>query len=232
MVRRDIGFTLIEMLVSMVLLSLVIMIASGAYALFNQHWHGRLGRFNQSSHLTRHMILVQEALNSITPYVVFNKEKRPKLYFEGNRNGFVAVSSRSVFNQSYPAVIRLQAVQNPDLTYTLNYQEWLMDRSVLIDSTQQIPFGKPMILFDKLSSVEFSYYGWPSLGDAVWSSDGSSDRPQQMQDWFSDFNSLERMVHPEQISVSFVTPQGEFKLQIHLISPVPGLLSRYQTDTD
>jgi prepilin-type N-terminal cleavage/methylation domain-containing protein len=232
MVRRASGFTLIEMLVSMALLSLIIMIASGAYALFNQNWHGRLGHFNQTSNLTRHLILVQESLSSIMPYVVFNKDQLPRLYFEGNRNGFVAVASRSVFNPKYAAVIRMQAIQNQDFTYSLIYQEWPMEHGVLINTTQEIPFGKPLLLFDKLSSIEFNYYGWPSLGDQVWSADGNSDIARNPQDWFSDFNSLERMVHPEQISISFINSQGEFKLQTRLTDPPPGLLSRYQRDMD
>ena len=58
--KYDKGFTLVEMLVSMVLLSMVLLIASSAYSMFSERWNGRLGHFNQSVAQAKNLILVQD----------------------------------------------------------------------------------------------------------------------------------------------------------------------------
>ena len=94
------GFTLIELLITMALLSMIILIGSSAFGLFAQRWDGRLGQFDSTMRSAQNIMLVQDVLTSLIPYVAYNRDGKPVIYFEGNRNGFVAVSSRSIFHGS------------------------------------------------------------------------------------------------------------------------------------
>ena len=224
------GFTLVEMLVSMVLLSMVLLIASSAYSMFSDRWSGRLGHFNKTVVQAKQLILVQEALKSIVSYAVTNDKEQAKFYFEGNRNGFVAVTLRSVFSPESAAVMRLQVTQNDDFTYNLSYQESAMTDQLLITAKQSLNFSKPIILFDNLTEIDFQYFGWPSTQDKYWTIDSAIPRPEPPI-WFNEYNSLALNLQPEKITVTFTTEQGYYSLQTKLTSSVPGVLTSY-TDLD
>jgi len=228
--RTNKGFTLVEMLVSMVLLSMVLLIASNAYSLFSDRWNGRLGHFNQSVVQAKQLILVQEALKSIVSYVVNNDKEQAKFYFEGNRNGFVAVTLRSLFSPESAAVMRLQVTQNADFTYALSYQESAMTEELLINTKQSLSFSEPIVLFDNLKEVKFQYFGWPTTQSKYWTIDSAIAQPEPPT-WFNEYNSLAINLQPEQIKVTFTTEQGDFSLQAKLTNSVPGVLNSY-TDID
>jgi prepilin-type N-terminal cleavage/methylation domain-containing protein len=220
------GFTLVEMLVSMVLLSMVLLIASSAYSSFSSRWDGRLGHFNRTAMQAKQLILVQEALNSIIAYAVTNETAEAKLYFEGNRNGFVAVTLRSIFNPENAAVMRLQLVQNPDFSYQLIYQESAMVEQLLVKSNQSLNFSQPIVLFDNLSKVDFQYFGWLTRTGKYWTIDSASAQPEPPA-WYDEYNSLAINLQPEQVKITFSNEQGDFALQAKLNSTVPGLLNSY-----
>jgi len=229
-VKTSQGFTLVEMLVSMVLLSMVLLIASGAYSMFSDRWSGRLGHFNKTVVQAKQLILVQEALKSIVSYVVTNDKEQAKFYFEGNRNGFVAVTLRSVFSPKSAAVMRLQVTQNDDFTYNLSYQESAMTEQLLTKAKQSLNFSNPIILFDNLTEINFQYFGWPSTQDKNWTIDSIIPKPEPPT-WFNEYNSLALNLQPDQIKIAFTTEQGNYSLQAKLTSSVPGVLTSY-TDLD
>lgn len=229
MVKRDQGFTLIELMVSLVLLSMVILIGSSAFSMFSARWDGRLGKFNQSVNQARNMILVEEALSSIIPYVTFDDSDNPQLYFEGNRNGFVAVTLRPVFSPGQAAVIRFQAIQQADLTFKLSYQEWPMAEGVLVNSQQEIPFNTPLVLFSNLQQVNFSYYGWRSLKDRDWTPD-SQNSNRRSKSWSNNYNSLNIGLQPEKIAVEFQSSHAKQSITAELIAQPKNLLSQYSND--
>jgi prepilin-type N-terminal cleavage/methylation domain-containing protein len=225
-VKNHRGFTLVEMLVSMVLLSMVLLISSNAYSLFSQNWNGRLGHFNQSVAQAKNLILVQESLKSIISYVVTNDQQQAKFYFEGNRNGFVAVTLRSLYTPEVAAVIRIQITQNADFSYKLVYQEASMVSELLTKATQPLSFSEPIILFNNISNAEFEYFGWPTGQSKFWTPDSNSTEPESKA-WFDEYNSLERNIQPEQIRITFTTNEGAYSLQAKLNDSVPGVLFNY-----
>lgn len=220
------GFTLVEMLVSMILLSMVILIGSGAYSQFSERWDGRLGYFNQVSTQAKNLILVQEILDSIVPYVVTDNDNQARIYFEGNRNGFVAVSLRSLFNPEMSAVIKLSVLQQDDFTFTLIYQESVMDQQLLTNAQQEVNFGQEIILFNDLKEINFSYYGWPSIADKTWSIDSITDTQKPMR-WSDNYNSLDSSLQPEEMKITFSSEQGDYLLHTVFIDTPKGILNRF-----
>ncbi|MDC0524475.1 type II secretion system GspH family protein, partial [Porticoccaceae bacterium] len=136
MVKAQKGFTLIEMLVTMVLLSSIVLIGSNAYSLFSKRWDGQLGKFDQATQNVRDLMLVHEVLDTMTPYIVSGSDNKPGIFFEGNLNGFVGVSTKSVFDKQYQSVVRLSVAQRSDFTFDVVYEESPMIADVL-RSTQE-----------------------------------------------------------------------------------------------
>ena len=164
---RDHGFTLVEILVAMVLLSMIVLIGSSAYGIFAQRWDGQLGKFDVAMQNTRDLMLVQEVLDSLMPYVVYREDETPVVYFEGNRNGFVAVSSRSVFSGQLPAVVRFSVVQNEDLRFDVRYEEWFRKEATLHGNgtlTAELPEGTTHYLFNLIDENNF-LVSYPELDD-------------------------------------------------------------------
>lgn len=227
MVKLSKGFTLIEMLVSMSLLALVILVGSSGFALFSERWDGRLGKFERTMADARNLMLVQDAIASLVPYVAMDRAKRPNYYFEGNRNGFVAVSSNSVAAPGHSAVVRLSVVQDEDLTFSATYEEWPMVRNVLTDTYQQIPFLEPLILFRQIQAPRFEYLGWESVSDRYGADDLAPKLPPK---WLPEFNALEASDVPVKVSLRFVTDSGPIALIAEVATPTPGLLEQYRED--
>ena len=75
------GFTLVELLITMALLSMIILIGSSAFGLFGQRWDGRLGQFDNTMRNTQNIMLVQDVLGSLIPYVAYNHNGKPIIYF-------------------------------------------------------------------------------------------------------------------------------------------------------
>lgn len=221
------GFTLIELLVSMSLLSMTILVGSSAFGLLSQRWDGRLGHFDDTMHNAQSMILVHDVLNSLVPYVVYDNYGRPTIYFEGNRNGFVGVSSKSIYAHGNFAVVRFSVSQNLDLTYDVLYEEWPMDDALLHSINQTLDFRAPLVLFASINDPIFSYNGIPERDTQTSSFDEFKvSKPQ----WFDAFNSIDGLPAPLKTSLQFSSPAGEFSMLSIMSEEVPGILSRYKTN--
>lgn len=229
--KRNSGFTLVEMLVSMALLSMVLLISANAYSLFSERWNGRLGKYNSSFTLAKQMTLTQEVLKSVRAYVVLSGEnEQAKLYFEGNRNGFVGVAEKSLFNPAIPAVVRFQFVQNADFTFRLEYQESLMSDYLLLRAQQQIEFSSSIVLFDGLTDVGFEYFGWESFrAKTNYLNDPTQENLSKQ--WSDNFNSLERDVQPEFVRIYFTASDGDYTFYGDLLDVIPGTLNDYATES-
>ena len=221
------GFTLIELLVSMSLLSFIILIGPSGFALFSERWDGQLGKFDSTMAEARNLMLVHDALSSLVPYVAFNRQKEPKMYFEGNRNGFVAVSNNSVAVSGRSAVVRFSVAQREDLRFDILYEEWPMVDNVLVDTFQVIPFYRPIVLFSSVTNPMFQYLGYTDPTARYGDGETAVDKPPE---WLSEYNALEMLEIPVKVRLSFSTDAGPIFLISNIADPVPGLLIRYDED--
>ena len=220
------GFTLIELLVTMSLLSMIVLIGSSAFGLFGQRWDGRLGQFDAAMRKAQTVLLVQDVLSSLMPYVTYNRAGRPVIYFEGNRNGFVAVSSKSIFSDEDFAVVRFSVSQNTDFSYDVLYEEAAMRDNVLVSLSQPLVFSRPMILFESVTDPEFQYYGWANVQDRA-SGDDSVPKPPQ---WLQRYNGVDALFAPLKASLRFTSSDGQYQIYSRIASASAGLLSRYKND--
>ena len=218
------GFTLVELLVTMSLLSMIILIGSSAFKVFSNSWDGHIGRFDLTLKNARNLVLVQDVLDSLVPYVAYDKSGKPIIYFEGNRNGFVAVSSKSIFTPHSYAVVRFSVRQNPDSKYDVLYEEWPMKNAVLDTIGEPLNFSQPLVLFESVSDPKFKYFGWGNITDR----NNLGEFGSAPGDWLDNFNGVEALFLPIKTSLSFETRSGNYQIFSSLAREVPGLLSRYK----
>ena len=221
--KKNRGFTLIELLVTMTLLSLIVLIGSSAFGLFGQSWDGRLGKFDDTLRKAKNIMLVQDVLDSLVPYVAYARDGKAFIYFEGNRNGFVAVSGKSLFSSGDFAVVRFSVKQNIDLSYDVFYEEWAMDDQLLTKVGAPLPFSRPMRLFTSVTDPIFEYYGWADVDDRPSEGEG---KPEQ---WHSSYDGGQAIFAPRRARLRFKLPEGYFTISATLANQRKGLLSRYQT---
>ena len=208
------GFTLIEMLVSMTLLTMLLLLTTSAYSLFNERWDGKLGNYNKSLYATKNLLIIHEILSSVISYVVVDDEDNPAYYFDGNLNGFVAVSNTSMSMPGSASIIRLQVNQNADFTFNISYQEAVMNSFLLLKHDQKVTFDEPIYLFENLKQAKVEYYGWPTRRDKFFDASLNS-KTRKPKGWFNEYNSIALGVHPEQIKIT-LGDSGDAQHVIHL----------------
>ncbi len=222
------GFTLVELLVTMSLLSMIILIGSSAFSMFSQRWDGQLGNFDKSARAARNVMLVQNILDSLVPYVTDDTDGGPIIYFEGNRNGFVSVSSQSIQSPEDYAVIRFSVKQNIDLTFDVVYEEWPMKEELLLEIGHPLAFSSPMVLFESVQNPIFEYYGTPTVSERL-ADDGLAEAPHR---WSAAYDGVEAMFAPIKAKLSFDIGSNQYELLANVATQPDGLLSRYQVGDD
>ena len=220
------GFTIVELLITMALLSMIILIGSSAFGMFGQRWDGRLGQFDVTMRNTQNIMLVQDVLGSLMPYVAYNHNGRAVIYFEGNRNGFVAVSSKSIYSDKHFAVVRFSVRQNEDLLYDVLYEEAPMDDDILVSINQPLKFSQPMVLFESISDPLFQYYGWADVQQRETENTSEAVPPK----WLNRYNALDALFAPLKASLQFTNSTGFYQISAAVASQSPGLLSRYRNN--
>ena len=222
--KRTRGFTLIELLVSMSLLSMIVLVGASAFGLFAQRWDGRLGSFDMTMRDAQNRMLVQDVLDSLVPYVVYDLAGRPAIYFEGNRNGFVAVSSKSIFSYGDFAVVRFSVQQNADFLFDVTYEEWPMSSNILVSVDQTLDFSEPLVIFTGVSDPLFSYFGWPDAAERL-SIDERMPAPPR---WSKNYDGILALNAPLKAKLSFTTEMGSYQVMSAMNAQGRVILGRYK----
>ena len=219
-VQRQRGFSLVELLISMVLLSAILFLSSFAYAQFSRYWDGRLGSFEQVFSVLRNGWLLEDILSHVHPYVVKNNAGIPRFYFEGNINGFVAVSKESLSRIDTTSVIRMSLTQNNDGSFDLLYEEAPMSAVALVQLTQRPNFSEPLTLLKSLEDAEFSYFG-----PEVPINDSPDLDVRQRDLWTSEYNSAATRRHPKKVGIRWSNDGEVISWVVDLVQPVEGQLA-------
>jgi len=209
----------------MALLSMIVLVGSSAFGLFSQRWDGQLGKFDATMRRAKSLMLVQDVLNGLIPYVVYSKDGMPVIYFVGNRNGFVGVSSRSLYSHGDFAVVRLSVKQNNNLTFDVLYEEWPMKNDLLVSLNQEMRFLPPLVLFRSVGNPLFEYYGLKSQDVRRLESDLAVVAPPM---WSQNYNAVGVGHSPMRTRLIFESKEGSHQISSVLASELPGLLTRYK----
>ena len=209
------GFSLVELLVAMAIMSMTILISSMGYGFFMEKWDGELGDFDLASGNAKKLLMVKQAISNVYPYVLRTADNTPVFYFEGTTDSFVGVAKTSLTNSDFPSVIRVSVGQADDFSYFIRYEEAVLNRFPLVSLKQQLPFDRQMALLSGLTAVQIEYFGF----------ENQDARAQQGQrQWWTSFNSLQRGVMPSAIRLLFVLNDQQQSIVIPVSEGDPRIL--------
>ncbi|MDG1750744.1 MAG: prepilin-type N-terminal cleavage/methylation domain-containing protein [Thalassotalea sp.] len=208
MVKYPKGFSLIELLVALAIMSMTLLISSLGYSFFMDRWQKSLGIFDQSANTAKKLLLTKHSILGIYPYILRDKNHVASIYFEGNEDGFIGITTRSFFYRDTPSVVRFSLMQQEDFTYQLHYEEEPIAKNPITIIKQNINFKRRVVLLDGILDVKFHYYGHKNLSSKV---AGSENKV-----WWQSFNGFNRKILPDAIRLSFVYHDKQETIEIPL----------------
>lgn len=182
------GFSLLEMLVAVVVLSMVIGISTYAYAMFIRQWDGRLGRFDEAQAQYQRLEWLAAALEDTLPYVVRDDEGALGFYFLGRDEGLTLVTMSPIFGVGEPALIRVFREPDEGDAWRLVYEEAPFAGTLLAHADQRMEFRHRLVIARGLPRPGFRYFG-------------STDLRSRSRSWFDEYDGMVRQFHPEKIEL-------------------------------
>jgi prepilin-type N-terminal cleavage/methylation domain-containing protein len=210
------GFTLIEMLVAIVVLSIVIGISTYAYSLFARQWDGKLGRFEQAQAEYQRLEWLAAALEDTLPYVVRDAEGNIGFYFLGRDEGLTLVTMSPIFETGTPALIRVFREPDGEGRWRLVYEEAPFRTDLLVRANQRMEFRHRLVVARDLPRPEFRYFGWADLNAMLY----AAEQAGPGRSWFVEYDGLTRRYHPEKIELRFGDSATVFAVPARIDTPL------------
>jgi len=191
------GFSLLEMLVAILVLSIVIGISTYAYSLFIRQWDGHLGRFDEAQSQYQRLEWLSAALEDTLPYIVRDDDGQLGFYFLGRDEGLTLVTMSPIFGVGAPALIRVFREPDEDGAWRLVYEEAPFAGTLLVRANQRMDFRHRLVIARDLPRPEFRYFGWSSLGSRT----AIEEASPESRAWFAEYDGLRRRFHPDKIEL-------------------------------
>ncbi len=174
------GFTLVEILIAMLILSAVMYIGSMSFSVFSQKWQQGQQRFDGAAERAKALLLLRQALQGSSNYIIQNEKMQPEYLFEGSAKSLLFVTSQGLLTPGQLSLVRLQITateQNDNATDQLWYQETPLGNTPLLSLTELPPPAQQMLLFSA-ENIRFNYFGWASRQDIELFFDGEGTTPK------------------------------------------------------
>ena len=197
------GFTLLEIMVAMVVLTMIVTTAFGALRLGERSWEAGLARASETETLRTVTGLLQRQFNQILP-LTWTEDSQTYLAFSGTREQvrFIAPAPQ---HQGATGLFEFTLVVEPQASgarLVLYYR--LHDP----DSTGFQPDGSDrqrVLLVDGLKTATFAYYGSPV----------AEDPPQWHSQWRVDAETFPQLVHARLVAKAEQRQWPELYLALH-----------------
>lgn len=194
--KRSRGFTLVELLISMTILSMIMLLGSWSFSLFTSKWEGRLGHFSQSVSQAKDLILLSDIVSSIIPYVYLSSNK-PVYYFSATPTELYGVTQSAIFHPESPVAFKMTVETNDDASKYLLYQEAKLG---VISSKQGINYTHEKVLVEQAEDIHFAIYGWESVDKKMASEDPLSAQGLKPL-WREQYDSSESSLMPISVAI-------------------------------
>ncbi|MEH8021208.1 prepilin-type N-terminal cleavage/methylation domain-containing protein [Rheinheimera metallidurans] len=158
------GFTLIEVLLAMVLLSVVMYIGSLSFSIFSERWRKDLGSFNTHVSDAKKLLLLRQLLHGAANYIVRDTNNNAVYLFYGDEQQLVFITNQPIFQTAAQALVRLTVKTLPSGEQQLLYAESSFLKQPLFRDAPLPQPDKTMVLLQS-KHVRFNYYGWRSFAD-------------------------------------------------------------------
>lgn len=184
--RPQQGFTLIELVIAMTLMSLILTILFGGLRLAGRSWDAGTARADKSNEMRLVETLVTRTVRQLYP-LVWQDASGSRLSFAGGPNAVM-------FTAPLPAHSGIAGIYliSLELKRDGNHQELLMRRQIYRPDMRELSEkAETTVLLEDITRAGFSYFG----------SQGSQDAPQWTESWEG------AMAVPQIIRLSLATDQ-------------------------
>jgi prepilin-type N-terminal cleavage/methylation domain-containing protein len=210
------GFSLLEMLVAITVLSMVIGLSTYSYAIFIRQWDGHLGRFDKAQAQYQRFDWLAAALEDTLPYVVRDENEDIGFYFLGRDEGLTLVTMSPIFGVGEPALIRVFREADEGDAWRLVYEEAPFAGTLLAHADQRMEFRHRLVIARGLPLPAFRYFGWADLQSRV----TIEDSLNAQRSWFGEYDGMQRHYHPEKIELRIGNDAAVFEVPVRIDSIV------------
>lgn len=217
------GFTLVELLLAMSLLLLVMFSGYYAYSLFSSSWEKRSNIFWQSTKNALAFDSLNRAFASAVPYIVTSDNEKPAIYFHGDDNRVIFVTSSPIYAES-DAIVELEFYNKGAAGSVLVYKETMLANMLLLNQSDEVFWQHQVILMDGLSNTSFQYFGWASYEQVLSNiqkeqeADGDESVEYTPPSWYTNHDLHKQRVSPIKSRLSFTDSEGR-KTSLDLVLP-------------
>jgi prepilin-type N-terminal cleavage/methylation domain-containing protein len=160
------GFTLIEVLLAMILLSIVMYIGSLSFSIFSERWRKDLGGFNTDVSDARKLLLLRQVLHGAANYLVRDQQNRAVYLFAGEATQLTFVTNSPLFQPEAQALVRLTVRTLDNGQQQLLYSESSFASTPLFTNSP-LPEPEKTIVLLQSENIRFNYFGWESFAARI-----------------------------------------------------------------
>lgn len=203
--KKQGGFTLVEIMVSMVIFAMLMILVSNAMSFSFSFWSRN---HTQLDDKISHFITFEKVTQSIKaaqPYGVRNSERNLEVYFDGREQEVSFVSDIGLY-ESGPSLIFIRLAFDANGEGQILVAEKPMTQMLFTDLKQLDEIELEwIVLFNQVRSLKFDYFGYSSLTSL--NEDALSTNPFANADnsrkWFDTFQGRQTLILPEVIRMTF-----------------------------
>lgn len=216
------GFTLIEVLIATLVLSMVIYLATISYAVFLDTWERKRLLDVVAIQEYRSRFLLRNSLESIFDYYVTDPKSerinRRFPFFKGEKERLEFVTLSSVFHKGKPAVARIRLQKNEaNDSKALIYEEASLEQRYIRYNDDSLEYEIGMPICENLKSLHIRYFGvWETKFDLL------KDAFVTEYKWQETFEGKKRNATPDIIEIKVGFGAGETNLVFPVMAHSPG----------
>ena len=209
------GFTLMEVLISIVILSLLMLVGSLSMSIFLDHWQkDRLESEKNIPQFIRWVLLKDAVEGAYDYYVKLSPGVTEHIpYFKTYEGGFEFTTVNPIWSKSETAIARVRFQQNGAL-YNLTYEESALDNKCLILWNDSPKYENSSIFIKGIRSYSIMYFGARDITTAGLDAQseiipGVMGTDEVVYDWFPTYEGNVRKILPRKISVALTFQNGD-----------------------
>lgn len=193
------GFTLIEVLISMVVFSLLMILVSNSMSFATRFWQKEHGHLNSKIDEFIYIEKLSRAVAAAQPYAIFvGRSDNLSLFFSGTEQNIMFVSDTGLQERG-PVVINLRVIEDIEFGQRIQIAEQPLAKTMLIkDQDLNEIEWQWKTLKSNVANARFSFYGYKNLDELIL--DVTTSRTQKTQiGWHESFQGQQRGLLPKKI---------------------------------
>jgi prepilin-type N-terminal cleavage/methylation domain-containing protein len=199
MKNKSNGFTLIELMIAISILTMLLFMGSYVYQMLASRWDKELGTFNHSAKWAKNLTLTKNLLQGVQPFIIMNKSAKVKknaFFFVGSNDSLLSVSRSGLFDKNYSEIFRLKVLQKSNGLFDLVYQSASTKNTLLLYAQQKITFEQQVTLLKGVTEIKFNYLGWDGFIEK-----GEAEEDNSIPTWRESFSGIDNQLLPERMTV-------------------------------